>query len=170
MRACEDLVRVWCERFQKAAEGEPAETSDSLPLSLHRDATVAAAYHINWPDQMADKLSGLSLGALEIQYIRMEERKTFLSMTGHYRRQLKLGKRDTHQVDQGMWLDSMRAGSAPGKKRSIDVLITKVEDDPERPGREEEDLIIEILVIEFTDPGAAEEAPATATTKAAASQ
>ena len=89
---------------------------------------------------------------MEIHYVRIEEKARLVTTVGYYKRQLRV--RDTQPVDKGEWLDSLRiAAEKADWTRSIDVLITRAEEDPDRDPAEAEELIIQILSIEMKDPG-----------------
>ena len=82
--------------------------------------------------------------------MRLEERANFRRMATYYRRQMHA---PTEYVSRrGAWLDSLTDGSTPGRKRSVDVLITRSTPTPFNDHEKEERLAIEVLSIETNDP------------------
>ena len=156
MRVSEEFNRALCERLEAAAmaaAGKADRSNQSAgdsPVELHPDANIVAEYHLNWPQDVQKKLSEVAVGSTQLHYVRIEEKARFTSVLGYYRR--KFTSCRTHEIEQGTWLDNLRIGADPGRKSSIDVFITKIEDDPDRPNDEEEELIVEILSIDVKDP------------------
>jgi len=173
MKTSEGLVRAWCARLNAAGlaragaargtETGPggAEPNDNLPVKLHPQANVVSEYHLNWPGDLGAKLSGIAPGPMEIHYLRINDKSDPVKRLGFYRRQLQLKTPDVHPIQNGYWMD--RVVRVPkteeqgpidktGWKRSVDILITKVQDKPEPARSEETGLVIEILSIEMKDP------------------
>ncbi len=149
--------RPTAETTPEGDKPEPAivKPDPSLPITLPADANVVTARHIKWPDDVAKKLGGVTVDPMEINYVRIEENTRLVKVKGYYNRQLK--SPDSHNVPSGLWLDSLSVSEKPGKKLSIDVLVTPVDAKPTARARddkepeEDEDLIIEILTIETNE-------------------
>lgn len=169
MKTSESLVRAWCRRLDAAAAagagaGNPAggQPAATLPIKLHPQANVVSEYHLSWPGELGSKLSGIAPGPMEVHYVRIEEKADPVTRVGFYRRQLGgLRLSDVRTVANGSWLDRLQ--SVPkaneqgpvdktGWRRSTDVLVTLVQDDPERERGEPTDLVVEILSVEMKDP------------------
>jgi len=171
MEASKALLLTWCGRFHATAlaKAEAARLSGGYPpqgeavsslaqragLKLHDGAKVVAEYHRVWPGEFAAQLSGLSPGPMLIDYVCIEEQNKPVAMTGYYRRQV--GVRDLYRVENGAWLDSVKPVPPSDRKRSLDVVITRLSPDSEADRDEPEDLRIEILGLELKDPAAVPE-------------
>lgn len=137
-----------------------------LPVTLHEGARVIASYRLICPDEVASRLPGVEVAPLALHYVCVEGEGRANALLGHYREQLK-GAKVRPLADFGRWVDYLGPGSQPGRKRSIDVMITlrdqaaiaaatqaaadkeKGKDKPRRP----EPLRIEILCVEINQPG-----------------
>ncbi len=179
MTVSRDLVLTWCERFRAAAEVQtetarrlgrrPGEAASAdLPVKLHKGARVVAEYRVDWPGNAEAELSGVTPGPMQIHYIRTEERAKPLTVLGYYRRQLK-SRSTAHTIDNGAWIESLRAVPQTDQQRSIDIVFTAREDQndndyyeygydkepDEEAGKDAADgtdLNIEILSITMKDP------------------
>ena len=157
----EKLLYRFCEAFSSAARiNRDAPAVGTLPVVLHSDKNVVARYDVKWPES-APKNSGPKLDPVEIHYVRIAETGDPDKVWKTYSRTLKTEGRML-QKDKVALLDTVKEGSAPGRKLSVDVLITrqqpgKVARQPtdrkskskKKPG---EPLLIEILTIEIKDP------------------
>jgi len=159
MEVSEQLVRAWCARFQAAAEAGKADANKNpataFAIPLRGEAKVTAEYHLVWPGDARAKLVGVGSGPAVIHYVRMEERARPVSVEGFYRRQLKIYS-DPRTVADGTWIDESRVLRAEGRpeiRRSLDVMITNRDSDPDDDSNAEADLIVEILSIDTRDPG-----------------
>jgi hypothetical protein len=173
MKTCESLVRAWCERLDAAATAgnQPGGggANLNLPIKLHPQATVVAEYHLNWPDDLGSKLSGVAPGPMQVHYLRITDRADPITRRGFYQRQLQLRRSDIYKTETGYWMDRLlhvpkTEEKGPidktGWKRSVDVLITLPQDNSAAPGQaspqppqgQETDLVIQILSIEMKDP------------------
>jgi hypothetical protein len=156
----QELAQTHCGRLRDAAaakaeairqSGQPFHTFQppaGLPVSLHSDSLVFAAYHLDWAAELPRICSTIPADPLSVYYVRIEDRTRLAKMQSYYRRQLKLC--ETHPVQHGVWLDSLAAES--GRRRSVDVFITVANPDSQRLPDDEQKLIIEILSIETRDP------------------
>ncbi|MBL9122788.1 MAG: hypothetical protein JNG90_04090 [Planctomycetaceae bacterium] len=135
--------------------------AEQLPVELHEGANVVAEYHLNWPADLEGKIPGVQVSPLIIHYVRIEESNRGGKLLTHYQKFLKGAKLRT--IDRGRWIDHVDGGTAPGHKRSIDVLIANVNPPTPPPstqprGRDskpkvtDEPLVVEILSIEAVDP------------------
>lgn len=140
---------------------EPTAEADKLPVELHEGANVVAEYHLNWPADLQAKLPGVEVSPLIVHYVRIEESNRGGKLMTHYQKYLKGAKVRT--IDRGRWLDQVDEGTAPGRRRSIDVMIANVNPPPPPPpasarGREakpkvtDEPMVVEILSIEVANP------------------
>jgi hypothetical protein len=153
MAASREAVQDMCKRFHAAALNESSkfpEVLKSLPFELHPDAQPTAAYHADWLDRVGMKVAGARLDPMQIYYVRIEETGKFGTRLAFYKRELK--SPEIRQLEDGAWLDGFREGSQPGRKQSVDVLISRPNFDAERSGREDESLVVEILTVEVNDP------------------
>ncbi len=174
MKASERLVRAWCDRFHAAglARAQAATAGDAVPpaagdavpklsIALHSGANVVSEYHLNWPGELGSRLSGIAPGPMEIHYVRIVEKADHVKRLGYYYRKLGLKKSDVRTVDDGSWLDRlMRVPKTEirgpvdktGWRRSLDVLVSFVQENAEPARGEETDLVIQILSIEMKNP------------------
>jgi hypothetical protein len=171
MKTSEGLVRAWCERLHaaglaRAAGGAAArpggtEPNANLPVKLHPQANVVSEYHLNWPGDLGAKLSGIAPGPMEVHYLRIVDKGDPTKRLGFYRRQLQLKAPDVHPIENGSWMDRVQRVpkteeqgpiDKTGWRRSVDILITTVQANPEPARGEETELVIEILSIEMKDP------------------
>lgn len=134
-----------------------------LPIELHDGASVVASYRLVCPDEAAERFPGADVDPLIVHYVCVEGDGRASALLGHYREQLK-GAKVRPLADFGRWIDHLGPGSQPGRKRSVDIVITlrdpaaaaalaasakeKDKDKPKRP----ESLRIEILCVEINQP------------------
>jgi hypothetical protein len=156
--ASEALVETLCQRFLDAAWAQAEEARkagqtpdlgaklEGLPVNVHPRAKIEAAYRFLWSDEQKQKLEGVGLGLLSIYYVRIEEQERYARMIALYRRALKSCRQ--HERGNGVWLDRFAIVAEDDCRRSVDVLITRLDPDPDRPASEEEELVIEILAID----------------------
>jgi hypothetical protein len=159
------MLSAWCNRFEAAAQAQkkasrrgqkvlepPPEKMDEFDLP--QDVKITAAYQLNWPENAPAELRDIKPGALKVQYFRLEQENTVKKAMGIFRR-LARGP-EVHEMSNGVWLESLKAGSKPNTKRSLDIFITSpdMQQQPvEYPQKEEPtDLQIDILAIEISDP------------------
>ncbi|MHB9049556.1 MAG: DNA polymerase III subunit gamma/tau domain-containing protein, partial [Pirellulales bacterium] len=172
MKLSEDLVRALCRQFQAAAQGRPAapaaasvagetlggsaKSPGAWPFKVRPGAKIVAEYQLNWPGDIQSKLPGIKIDPLVVHYVRMEQEERFGVLRGYYSRQVKSPA--THTIENGVWFDSMSTGSEPTRKRSLDILITRVGQqtpptttattDRAKEKEEAEPLILEFLLVE----------------------
>ncbi len=167
----ENLLYRFCEAFSSAARNNrDAPAVGMLPIELHSDQNVVARYDIKWPPS-APKNSTLKLDPVEIHYVRIAETGDPFKVWKTYSRALKTQGRMLQQ-DKVALLDTVKEGTAPGRKLSVDVLITRTQPGTAAPQPTDrkskkkpvEPLVIEILTIEMKDP--APPAPKAASEKA----
>jgi hypothetical protein len=160
-----ELVRTWCERCHAAAlaraaaarrsglpPGPRAASAETLRLTLHSDAAPAATWLVEWPGPWRQRLPHFADGddAMQVGYVRLEEKTKPIRPIASYRRQLK--SCEEHSLPDGVWLDGWLEPTAPGRRRSADVFITRTKADGPTPIDAEQHLTIEILVVEVHDP------------------
>ncbi len=168
----ESLLYLFCKAFSNAASiNRNAPAIGTLPIDLHSDQNVVARYDVKWPES-APKGSDAKLDPVEIHYVRIAETGDPGKVWNAYSRALKTKGRMLQQ-DRVALLDTVKEGSAPGRKLSVDVLITRQQPgmaaaqptDRKSKKKPSEPLVIEILTIEMKDP--APPAPKAASDKAA---
>jgi hypothetical protein len=164
MRASEALLREICAQCEAAAAvGGGGGSTDALPIKLHPDAEVARRYDFKLPENAPGKFAQFKLDAVEIHYARIEESAQPLKLLSHYARETKKKHREVGN-NEGAWFDNVMNTDTPGRKLSIDVLITRPQGsagvpaaDPAAGARgakkpQEEPLVVQILTIEMKDP------------------
>jgi len=155
MIASYDIARGLCDRFRAAAQAQESGPPDAvglaetLPVKLHPNANVTAAYEADWLERVEGKLAGVSPDPLKIHYVRSEDTARYNTLLSFYKRQVRSAAE--HRVQGGVWLDAHVVAEA-GRRRSIDVLISRLDERQDRPATEEEPLVIEILSVEVKDP------------------
>ncbi|MGQ9573751.1 MAG: hypothetical protein ACUVUC_00395 [Thermoguttaceae bacterium] len=127
---CERLVRTMCDRMViagKATRGSPS-VAEARPITLPRDVQIFSEYHLEWPDDLAekDRLAGVPLDPMTIHYVRYQGKSTLNKVTSYYRR--KLSRPMEHTIATGTWLESLDTVPDSGRKLSVDVLISRAED------------------------------------------
>jgi hypothetical protein len=148
--------------FGTQAEKNAAVAATQPPVELHEGAKVVAEYHLNWPADLEGKMPGAAdVSPLIVHYLRIEEPNRVSTLSKFYSDQLK-GSRGNFLPD-GRWLDFSDAGSAPGRKRTIDIMLTipvvaeaAEEDDAPKAENAVQGVVVEILSIEINDPMGAE--------------
>jgi hypothetical protein len=143
---------------------------------LRPNARLTAVYHCPWPGRLKAKVPQAASDAAEVYYVRMEEKARPDLVVADYRRAVATaGSTATLRATaRGLWMDVFgdaddrddestrgsgkgnspvlaraKTGTVPmGRKRSIDVLISKAVQDAPALRQEDMDLVIEILVIE----------------------
>jgi hypothetical protein len=131
-----------------------------LPLSLHHDAEVVAAYAFDWPGETAERPPAASLDPMRISYVRIEERAVPTWIFAYYRQRMKDPR--LWPLPAGVWLDSLENDAKTATLRSTDIFITRAaESGPALTVSKEQkqDLIVEILSIEGHDPAKKPDAP-----------
>ena len=118
---------------------------------------MIASCHVIWPDEVPAEMSAHKPSLLEIHYIRAEETGKPRKVLAFYARQAQVEHgRTCERSTKSAWLDGLRMLPQTGRRRSIDVLMTR-SDNQGQPAEmakddEETDLIVEILTIEIKDP------------------
>jgi len=162
--ASQKLVGLWCARFEAAALeqkraarrgksfGEPPpEKPDDVELPAGAD--VKAAFQVNWPEKAPQDIQAAKPSPLRVQFFRLETYGQLKKTMAVLRRGIRRSK--LRQLENGIWLDALNTDSERNTKRSIDVVITRADENPfdYTQRREETDLVIDILTIEINDPG-----------------
>ena len=168
------MLNMLFQRLQQAADARDAvaraggDTNPSvaasavkLPFALHDGARVLSRYDMRWPDVLPDWASTSNIGATEIHFIRIQQTTTRLkAIVEHYRHELGNGLENA--IPNGTWLDSEKRLQDSGRRRSADVVFSRMK----RPlatvdGQEEkveENVEINVFVVEINDPtGAGQE-------------
>ena len=121
-----------------------------LPFPLHKGAIVVGEYHLRWPAEVQDRFPDAPLSPLVLHYVRVEGEERFSKVADWYKRQLKSSF--TRNVLRGQWLDGLQRDTQQHALRSVDVLISRVTDQPLVATSPPESLTVEILWIEIPDP------------------
>ena len=147
-----------------AGEAVPPAAGEAMPklsIELHKGASVVSEYHMVWPGELGARLSGIAPGPMEIHYVRIVEKANHVNRLGYYYRKLGLKSSDIRAADNGAWLDRLirvpktKVGGPVDKtgwRRSLDVLVSFVQENAEPARGEETDLVIQILSIEMKNP------------------
>ena len=116
-------------------------------------------YAMRWPDTLPAGVPAASVGATEVQFIRIQETTTHLkSIVTHYRYQLGTPAEQILQDGQTLWLDSQKRvpdhaeRGAPDRRRSADVVISRAKKTSYAAIDQEEKIAVDILLIEVNDP------------------
>lgn len=121
-----------------------------LPFELHTDARVIATYHLDWSPEVQQAFSSLIVDPMEVCYARIEEETRLSKMLGTYRRRLKTCSQ--REIEDGFVLESLHAGSQPGRKRCAAVRVIRAMPEIPRLPNQDQPLTVEILSIEMNDP------------------
>jgi hypothetical protein len=139
---------------QKVIESPPTRVDE---FELPQDAKILAAYQLNWPEKAPADMGKVKLATLKIQYFQLLQENTLKKSLTDMKKMVKWG--DAHLIPNGFWLETIKNGSQPNTKRSIDVFVTFVNSPngtqpPVEFAQKEEptDLQIDILAIEIADP------------------
>jgi hypothetical protein len=131
MAASESLMRAMCGRMAAAArkgKGGKEIDPETRPVEIPSTANVVAEYDFDWPTSLANKagLSGVSLDAMKIHYLRLEVETTPTKILGYLKR--KMVRPVEHPVEHGYWMETFRNLPNSDRKQSIDVVVTRQED------------------------------------------
>jgi hypothetical protein len=162
------LASAWRKRFQAAAlaqkkaeeeSGNPTDAQPKVPpdFVFAADAKILASYHVLWPDDAPKELENYKPARLEIHYLYAEEANKPKKAVGYYARQVQGKLSDAHVLDGALWLDGLRSVTQEGRRRAIDVFISRPNNPIGQPADfiksdTEVDLAIEVLTIEIKDP------------------
>jgi hypothetical protein len=165
------LAGLWCSRFEAAAQaqhkaarrgtpiGEPApEKLEDFEFPKEKDTKVEEAYQLNWPEKAPAGLAAAKPGTLKIRYFRITQTGTIKKSMTNLKRFMKGSEQ--HELENGLWAEvysKPTAASAP--RRTLDVIVNRLDKSPYDPTQREEptEIEIHILSIEIADPGAAKE-------------
>ncbi|MCE5301999.1 MAG: hypothetical protein LLF97_02690 [Planctomycetaceae bacterium] len=161
------LVDAWRKRFEEVSLARskaaieagrmPVAAKPNLPpdFALSDNTRVAAAYDFHWPPIDSTTPSTVGDDVLEVHYLRLEESNRPSKAIKFYGRQAQARTNDARPSDRVLWLDGQRTDAKTGRRRSIDVFVTKPATGGEASKDEKEqevDLVIEVLTIEIKDP------------------
>jgi hypothetical protein len=140
------VVRLLCQQFHEAARGDLNIEENFFSFKLHPRADVVAAYQLNWPADLGEK--AVVASALQIRYVRAEQRVQPKKVLAYYRRQLPNAKE--HPIPNGLWLDSFAQDREANSVCSTDVLLTmaKTNATVRSLPDQEQLLVVEILSVE----------------------
>jgi len=159
-QATESLVKAICQQCLIAAKRQSQpDAGGELPIPLHPGARVTARYNLKWPAHAPAKLTGFQMDPLEVHYVCIEDTTDPVRLLRHYKSKMKRNHREIGN-NEGAWFAMVQDGSVPGRKQSIDVLITRPSGAPTgpppvaQPGQRNpgEPLVIQILTVEVKDP------------------
>jgi hypothetical protein len=154
----EDMLRWYCKQFRAVSlarndaarkEGRSPEAVDAWTGGSQQPCFATppvAAYRLDWPGPAGAQLAGVSPDPLQISYVRFEEKTRPAHVVGYYRRLLKGCQQRT--TESAVWLDGLLAGSAPGRSRSVDLLLSRPQGGLPQSADEEQGLIVDILSVE----------------------
>lgn len=145
-------VRVFCERFQTAADHamvNQAEVLETLPFRVHSTDTLTHVYAFDWQKQVGNRLTGVPVDPMRIYYLRFEETGLYSKVLGTYKRAVPKGSE--RLVKDGLWVDGGKTGP-DGRRISMDVIIDRTDYNPERKATMEEPMVIQVLYVEVNDP------------------
>jgi hypothetical protein len=159
-------VSAWCGRLNALAQAKdkaaaesgnlasPAEPKLPADFALSEGARFVAAHHVLLPDQAPAALADQPPDLLEIHYVCAGQTSTMRKAFAYYASQAKSKTTDDHKIGDAIWIDSVRLVPQSGRRRSIDVLLTRADKQPFDAVKdvEEADLIVEILIVEIKDP------------------
>ena len=150
----EDFNRLIQERKQSPNDAPPLESTPDatqLPLEIPADTELEVVYHLRWPEQLEGRFSA-SISPLVVHYARLRVEEQGTRLVAFFKRQMK-GALE-HPIENGRWLDSAER-PAPGKLRSVDVMITRSKPPSTvttvSRRNEREELIVELLWLEIND-------------------
>jgi len=162
------MTHAWCTRFEVAAQAQRKATrrgqkfAENPPTRIDefefpQDAKVTAAYQLNWPENVPADLGKVKPGLLKIQYFSLQQSGMIKKTMNNYKRLAKSG--DVHELDNGLWLETIKNGSQPNTKRSLDIILTTADNEPVDFTQKEElvDLQADILAVEIIDPASFKE-------------
>jgi hypothetical protein len=121
-----------------------------VPFPLHKDAEVRAEYHLEWPQELADKLPGVPISPLTVHYVRVEAKARFSALHGYYRRQLENAV--SRVLERGRWLDDLNRDTDSNLCTSTDIIISGTDYVRAAAKAPEERLVVEILIVQAKDP------------------
>lgn len=146
------VVTALCRQLHAIAKAKPADaaraerTPDDVDLAFkpHPRATIVAAYQLNWPADLNDKIETPPL--LRVRYVRIEQKAQPAKVLAYYRRQMTKG--DEHAIPGGLWIETLDAIKEGDTVRSIDVFLTKASVNVPGLIDEEQEITVEILTVE----------------------
>jgi hypothetical protein len=153
LESVEDLNRLLDERKAKQQDAQPPDddATPSLPLAMPGEAKLLASHHIRWPEDLEGRTTAPT-SPLVVHYAKARVPEQPQRLVTFFTRQLK-GAQE-RPLENGLWLDSAQR-PAPGKLRSIDVMITRgmalTPVTPVSNVKNGEELTVEILWIEIND-------------------
>ncbi|MBN1912671.1 MAG: hypothetical protein JW818_23315 [Pirellulales bacterium] len=165
--ATESLVMSVCRHCAAAAQngaGQQGGSEADSPIKPHARAVISTQYNLAWPRDASTKLGGFQVDPLKVKYLRIEEDANPLKLLRYYSRTMDTKHREIGN-NEGAWYSALKDSGVPGRKTSIDVLITRpsgggppaAAPGPTRGRNEEptEPLVVEILTVEINDPAGA---------------
>jgi hypothetical protein len=129
--------------------GSPARLRN-LPLDLHANPQIVAAYCLDWAHEIGQVLPTATADPMQLHYVRIEENTRPVKMLGFYRRRLASCKE--REIEHGFSLESLHTDIETGQKRSVTVRVTQAMPEIPRLPNQEQPLIVEILSIAMNDP------------------
>jgi hypothetical protein len=134
MRASEKAVRAMCRRMYVAATaaGPAPGEAEAPPFELAPKGDVLAELHLRWPRDAAEKLPGLKVGPIKIDYLRVRhDHARAASLMSHYK--AKLHRPSVRNPENGEWVETFRDVPHTNRKESVDVLILLAKDVATKP-------------------------------------
>lgn len=156
MQTAYGTVRVFCERFQKAAENQQVNSADvvaNLPFRIHSPDALTHVYAMDWQKQVGSRLAGAPVDPMRVYYLRFEESGLYNKVSGAYKRVVPSGSE--RLVKNGLWIDGGKPDHESGLRTTMDVIIDRPEYSAERKPNEPEQLVVQVLYVQIKDPGPA---------------
>ena len=156
MQTAYGTVRVFCERFQKAAENQQVNSADvvaNLPFRIHSPDALTHVYAMDWQKQVGSRLTGAPADPMRVYYLRFEETGLYNKVSGAYKRVVPSGSE--RLVQNGLWIDGSKPDHESGLRTTMDVIIDRPEYSAERKANEPEQLVVQVLYVQIKDPSPA---------------
>ncbi len=156
MQTAYGTVRVFCERFQKAAENQQVNSADivaNLPFRIHSPEALTHVYAMDWQKQVGSRLAGAPVDPMRVYYLRFEETGLYNKVSGAYKRVVPSGSE--RLVQNGLWIDGSKPDHESGLRTTMDVIIDRPEYSAERKANEPEQLVVQVLYVQIKDPSPA---------------
>jgi hypothetical protein len=174
--ASRELVRTLNARFLAAARNRAQSASAQPPLRLHQGAVIAAEYRFAWPDDAGGSVPKSLAAPFIVHYVRVDAGQIDAQQVlTHYERQIRGGKAAFARNNFEAWIEHEGVADDPGRRRSTDVMLTiggggggggagggggyappGAGGSSRGSAGREQDVTIEILTVEITNPRSSE--------------
>jgi hypothetical protein len=135
------------------SKGAAPTASVAIPFLLRQGEHITKEFHLRWPEDLPASLTSAVSEPLVVHYIALEGSDELNRTATFYRSCLSKGshthtKSETHELDEGKWVDIMQRDPGAHRLRSVDILIRRQAPDPEVKHPKTEELSIQILMVE----------------------